>query len=217
MTLRTRLTHRVTILTARCSLMPALVMRVAHALRAWSFVLFECSTRKKISKNQKKIKINQLKHLKGVKIYYSDTDSVYVDKPLPSKLIGTKLGQLKLENAIKFGYFIAPKVYGLVNDKLENIVKVKGLKSDISFYELNVILYKNSTITKYQEKWYRRWDEGKIYIRNEIYSLIVTNNKRQLIYDSCSKLIGTRPYIYVNGTIINKNIDYVYNIKGPTS
>ena len=164
-----------------------------------------------------RIKINQLKHLKGVKIYYSDTDSVYVDKPLPSKLIGTKLGQLKLENAIKFGYFIAPKVYGLVNDKLENIVKVKGLKSDISFYELNVILYKNSTITKYQEKWYRRWDEGKIYIRNEIYSLIVTNNKRQLIYDSCSKLIGTRPYIYVNGTIINKNIDYVYNIKGPTS
>ena len=164
-----------------------------------------------------RIKINQLKHLKGVKIYYSDTDSVYVDKPLPSNLIGTKLGQLKLENHIKIGYFIAPKVYGLVNENLDNIVKVKGLKSDISFYELNVILYKNSTITKYQEKWYRRWDEGKIYIRNEIYSLIVTNNKRQLIYDSCSKLIGTRPYIYVNGTIINKYIDYVYNIKGPTS
>ena len=38
--LRTRLAHRVTVLTARCSLVPALAMRVAHALRARSLVLY---------------------------------------------------------------------------------------------------------------------------------------------------------------------------------
>ena len=164
-----------------------------------------------------RIKINQLKHLEGVNTYYSDTDSVFIDKPLSSELVGKKLGQLKLENTIKIANFIAPKVYGLVNNKYDNIVKVKGLNSNILFYELNMILYKNSSITKYQEKWYRKWDEGKIFIRNEIYSLLVTNNKRQLIYNSCGKLIGTKPYIYVNGVILNKGIDYVYNIKAPSN
>lgn len=162
-----------------------------------------------------RIKINALKHLKGIKVYYSDTDSVFTDKPLPKELIGTKLGQLKLENIIKLGYFVAPKVYGFVNDNLDTKVKVKGLKAEISFYELNMILYKNTSITKNQDKWYRRWEEGKIYIRNEIYSLIATDNKRQLIYDSYSKLVATKPYIYIDGKIINKEIGFIFNIKEP--
>ena len=162
-----------------------------------------------------RIKINMLKHLNNVKTYYSDTDSVFTDKVLPKDLVGSKLGQLKLENNIKFGYFIAPKVYCIVTQDNRTICKVKGLKANMSFYEFNMILYKNTTITKYQEKWYRKWEEGKIYIRNEIYSLIVTDNKRQLIYDSCSKLVSTRPFIYINGEIVNKDIGYTLNIKAP--
>jgi DNA polymerase elongation subunit (family B) len=37
----------------------------------------------------------------GTKIYYMDTDSLYLDKELPSKYIGKELGKMKLENIFK--------------------------------------------------------------------------------------------------------------------
>jgi hypothetical protein len=33
----------------------------------------------------------------GIKLYYTDTDSIFVDKELPQELIGSDLGQLKDE------------------------------------------------------------------------------------------------------------------------
>jgi DNA polymerase elongation subunit (family B) len=38
----------------------------------------------------------------GIKLYYTDTDSFFVDKELPNYLIGNELGQLK--NELKGGY-----------------------------------------------------------------------------------------------------------------
>ena len=52
-------------------------------------------------------------------LYYSDTDSAIIDKPLSPDLIGPELGQFKLEHTVDRAYFIAPKVYGLVTDKGE--------------------------------------------------------------------------------------------------
>lgn len=162
-----------------------------------------------------RIKINYLKHFSGIKIYYSDTDCVVSDKQLPSQLLGTKLGQLKTENIIKIGYFVAPKVYGFIDNNLENVVKIKGFKNKLSFYELNFVLYKDTVIQRSHEKWYRNWSEGNIFIKKELYSLMVTGNKRQLIFDSYQKLVDTRPYIMVDGIILNNNIDYIYNITAP--
>ena len=45
-------------------------------------------------------------------IYYSDTDSVDLDKPLPDKYVGEDLGQFKLEHIFDEGVFLSPKVYG---------------------------------------------------------------------------------------------------------
>ena len=42
------------------------------------------------------------------KLYYSNTDSIIIDKPLPDNLVGTKLGQVKLEHIVKRGIFLAP-------------------------------------------------------------------------------------------------------------
>ena len=45
-----------------------------------------------------RIHMTQFKNLKGIKLFYSDTDSVYTNKPLPRHLISdTILGKLKLE------------------------------------------------------------------------------------------------------------------------
>jgi hypothetical protein len=50
----------------------------------------------------------------NIKIFYSDTDSVYTNKPLPDYLVGKELGKWKLEGFYEEGVFVAPKVYGLI-------------------------------------------------------------------------------------------------------
>lgn len=42
------------------------------------------------------------------KLYYSDTDSVVVDRPLPDFMVGKNLGLVKLEYTIKRAIFLAP-------------------------------------------------------------------------------------------------------------
>jgi len=55
----------------------------------------------------------------GIKLYYTDTDSIFVDKELPQELIGSDLGQLKDElkgGWIKKAYFLGIKKYGYLDD-----------------------------------------------------------------------------------------------------
>ncbi|OAX30510.1 hypothetical protein K503DRAFT_705180, partial [Rhizopogon vinicolor AM-OR11-026] len=56
----------------------------------------------------------QFKNNPNYKLYYSDTDSIIIDKPLSDDKIGNNLGQVKLECTIKKAVFLAPKVYGLI-------------------------------------------------------------------------------------------------------
>jgi hypothetical protein len=54
----------------------------------------------------------------GIKLYYTDTDSIFVDKELPDYLIGNNLGQLKDElngKFIKKAYFLGIKKYGYID------------------------------------------------------------------------------------------------------
>jgi hypothetical protein len=44
-------------------------------------------------------------------IYYSDTDSIVINKPLNDSLIGKELEKWKVETIIKKGIFIRPKLY----------------------------------------------------------------------------------------------------------
>lgn len=48
-------------------------------------------------------------------LYYSDTDSIVIDKELPVAMVGDSLGQVKLEHTIKQAVFLAPKVYCLLH------------------------------------------------------------------------------------------------------
>jgi hypothetical protein len=56
----------------------------------------------------------------GIKLYYTDTDSFFVDGDIPSYLIGNDLGQLKDElkgGYIKKAYFLGIKKYGYIDDQ----------------------------------------------------------------------------------------------------
>jgi hypothetical protein len=49
-----------------------------------------------------------------LELYYSDTDSLVLNAPLPDQhLDSAKLGLLKLEHTINEGYFVSPKIYWL--------------------------------------------------------------------------------------------------------
>jgi hypothetical protein len=62
----------------------------------------------------------------GANLYYSDTDSMVIDKELdPSLVDSAKLGYLKLEHTIEEGIFPLPKVYYLKTSEGE-VTKAKG-------------------------------------------------------------------------------------------
>jgi hypothetical protein len=152
-----------------------------------------------------RIHMSQFKNNPDFRLYYSDTDSAYFDKPLPDHLVDPNaLGKMKLENICKKAVFLSPKVYYLETTKGEVIYKVKGLSHDIklSEKEFNHLLYKDALLKKDQTKWARNLSEGHIKLCEQIYTLSVTDNKRELVYSN-NKFVGTKPYIINNEKVIN--------------
>jgi DNA polymerase elongation subunit (family B) len=89
---------------------------------------------------------------KGYSIYYTDTDSIDLNKPLPDNLVSSKeLGKMKLENIFKKVVYLAPKLYAAISDKGE-ILKSKGLKESIKYHELFSLLLKGKEKIVYQDK-----------------------------------------------------------------
>ena len=141
------------------------------------------------------------------RLYYSDTDSLYFDGPLPSEFVDpTRLGALKLEGIYDEAVFLAPKVYALRNQD-EEIIKIKGLnresilKNNITLESLEALLLKDSNIQITQNKWFRHLDQGAIDILGQIYTLKATGNKRKLVYNEDDLLIGTEPFHLSNGEL----------------
>jgi len=91
----------------------------------------------------------------GIKILYSDTDSLITNKPLPSYLIGKNLGELKDELnglTIKEIYIFGIKQYGyyFINskeNKIEQSVWAGVKRNSISFKEI-IDLFKGGILTK---------------------------------------------------------------------
>jgi hypothetical protein len=145
-----------------------------------------------------RIHMTKFKTMEGVTLYYSDTDSIDIDQPLDPKYIGTELGKMKLEHIFDDAIFLAPKVYGGKTSTYE-YVKVKGLKNPVSFNELKPLLIKSANLKINQEKWYRNINDGNIKILPQIYTLMINNQKRELVFDNSNKFVDTRPIILNNG------------------
>jgi hypothetical protein len=89
--------------------------------------------------------------MKGLEVYYSDTDSIDMNKPLFPKFVGKELGKMKLEHIFKKVVYLAPKVYGGKTEDSE-FVRIKGAKVPVPFEELEPILYKSKTLEISQSK-----------------------------------------------------------------
>lgn len=90
----------------------------------------------------------------GIEIYYMDTDSITVNKPIPEELIGNKLGLFKLEHEIDHAYFISPKLYALKTSNGKYVVKAKGIGSNLDYNSFESLI-ENTNIIKAQERWFK--------------------------------------------------------------
>jgi hypothetical protein len=102
-----------------------------------------------------RIHMSQFKNNPNFNLYYSDTDSIYIDKPLPEYMISnTILGKIKLEYTLNDAIFLAPKMYYLETDDGKIIYKVKGLKHEVELTKLDFekLLFKQSVLEKIQTK-----------------------------------------------------------------
>jgi DNA polymerase type B, organellar and viral len=119
-------------------------------------------------------------------LYYSDTDSIVIDRQLDDKLIGTQLGQVKLEHVINKAVFLAPKVYGFIDVEGNEVIKIKGvtdeITSNIHINDLEYLLILDANKVFSQHKWYKNLIGGNIKITDVLYNLKVTSNKRSAIY-----------------------------------
>lgn len=83
------------------------------------------------------------------KIYYTDTDSIFIDKPLDPSFIGPELGKMKLEYVLEESVFLASKVYGghiQGDETAKDICKVKGFKKKVHVSELKSLLSKEKIL-----------------------------------------------------------------------
>jgi DNA polymerase elongation subunit (family B) len=102
-----------------------------------------------------RIHMTQFKINPEYSLFYSDTDSIYIDKLLPDHLISNKiLGKMKLENVLTKAIFLAPKVYCLETEDGKVIYKVKGLSHEIelTLNEFESLLFKENYLQKLQIK-----------------------------------------------------------------
>nr|YP_009487321.1 hypothetical protein [Russula virescens]AWB36223.1 hypothetical protein [Russula virescens] len=129
-----------------------------------------------------RIHMSKFKNNSKIRLFYTDTDSIYTDSEIDSSYVDPKLlGKLKLEYFCEKAIFLGPKIYCL---KTKNglIIKVKGLKdiSSLTFDSFNHLLSKK-TIKVSHKKWFRKISEGKITIKDQLYTIIMTENKRKLL------------------------------------
>jgi hypothetical protein len=153
-----------------------------------------------------RIHMTQFKNNNNYNLYYTDTDSIYIDKILSNNYISNDLGKMKLEYNFNEATFLGPKVYGGLffdnNNQLKAITKVKGYKNKIDYYDLKSLLNKDNFLKLDQTKWFKNISESNITLKNQEYTLIPTKNKRELIYDNNNILVNTKPFIINNNNIV---------------
>lgn len=169
----------------------------------------------------------QFKNNPKLKLFYSDTDSIYTNLSpsqmnellAPGIISNTGLGKLKLEGLYKKAIFLAPKCYALMDlqPSCNLTYKIKGLMKsvDITMKDFEALLTKDVKLLKNQDKWFKDLSKGSIRVIEQSYTLQQTDNKRQLLYDN-NILVNTQPYKIkeidkINNTLINNKNLYINN------
>jgi len=113
----------------------------------------------------------------GIKLYYTDTDSLFVDKELPEYLIGNELGQLKDElkgGILKKAYFLGIKKYGYIDDKNTTHSVFSGIARNSLTWNEIVDISKGITIEKESPaRFFKNISSLNINIKNQLKTSIL--------------------------------------------
>ena len=149
-----------------------------------------------------RIHMNKFRHIRDNQCLYTDTDSVFLEKPLPKLQVGNEIGQMKEVYPYPMdGVFIQPKLYGLsISNKLLNTqdeeLKAKGIKDAMNL--LNYEDYQNQLIKDNSQRIDQRLlkketlgdNQREIELEHE---LSIKSTKREYIYDN-NIFIDTKPF-----------------------
>jgi DNA polymerase elongation subunit (family B) len=128
-----------------------------------------------------RIHINKLKHMKGLTVIYTDTDSIVTTTPIDSKYIGSEIGQLKLETEIYEGLFAAPKVYYIESpDKSKS--KAKGIGNSLTKEEFSKLI-RGESVTSTKSYWQRNISRGEVEVVNRPFVTTALFQKRVKVFD----------------------------------
>ena len=136
---------------------------------------------------------------KGGNIYYSDTDSLVLDKKdLNPNWIGDELGKFKLEYDIKEAYFISNKTYCLILKNGESVIKTKGvINSSITVEHFKTMYWNNTNVTATKINTISNYQKASVLIEKK--DVILNSNsytKREKIYNNEGIWIDTKPLNY---------------------
>jgi hypothetical protein len=94
---------------------------------------------------------------KNEKLYYTDTDSIFIDEVEVKRLgnIGNGIGQWKVEYKIEEAWFIAPKIYLLSLGSGSYIKKFRGLSPELVNVEDYMQLFRGEPVHTGMRKWFK--------------------------------------------------------------
>lgn len=120
----------------------------------------------------------------GIKLYYTDTDSFFVDKELPHYLIGKELGQLKDElngGVIKKAYFLGIKKYGYIDENNGVHSVFSGIERNSLSWNEVVKIANGFTIIKHSSvRFFKNLISLSITIKNSLETSIVFNPRKRV-------------------------------------
>lgn len=152
-----------------------------------------------------RIIMSQFKNHPSFNLFYSDTDSLFIDQYLPNSFVDNKkLGLYKLEAEYLLFIAIGAKVYGAMDIFGNEYTKVKGFKNKLDLDNLESLLNKDTVQKLTQQKWFKSMKDGKISIKISPYDLKPNNNKRITIFDN-NKFVGTQNVYVSNDSRISKD------------
>jgi hypothetical protein len=121
----------------------------------------------------------------GIKLYYTDTDSIFVEKELPSYLIGKELGQLKDElngGYIKKAYFLGIKKYGYIDNNNQIHSIFSGVeRNSLSWVEIEDIANGFTIIKDSGIKFFKSFNNLNISIKNNLKTSIIFKTRKKVI------------------------------------
>lgn len=138
---------------------------------------------------------------KGGSIYYSDTDSIVLDKTyFNNNWIGDNIGQFKLEYNIKEAYFISNKTYCLVLYNGDTIIKTKGvINNSITLEDFKSMYFHNKNITATKFNTVTNYEKASVLIeKKDVILNYDSYTKREKVYNNEGIWIDTKPLNYNN-------------------